>query len=80
MKKKTNPATTWTTVEYTLPADKTRAFFTVTNTLGVTVMSAELNGKQGQKVIDLRGLANGMYVYSVRCGNYVQTGKLAVTK
>ena len=75
-----NPATTWTTVEYTLPADKTRAFFTVTNTLGVTVMSAELNGKQGQKVIDLRGLANGMYVYSVRCGNYVQTGKLAVTK
>ena len=44
------------------------------------VMSTELNGKQGQKVIDLRGLANGMYVYSVRCGNYVQTGKLAVTK
>jgi len=75
-----NPATTWTTVEYTLPADKTQAFFTVTNTLGVTMISEELNGRQGQKVLDLRGLANGIYVYTVRCGEYVQTGKLIITK
>lgn len=75
-----NPATTWTTVEYTLPADKTQAFFTVTNTLGVTMISEELNGRQGQKVLDLRGLANGMYVYTIRCGEYVQTGKLVITK
>ena len=71
---------TWTKVEYTLPADKIQAFFTVTNTLGVTVISEELNGRQGQKVLDLRSLANGMYVYTIRCGEYMQTGKLVITK
>ena len=75
-----NPATTWVTVEYTLPADKSQAIITVTNTLGVTVMSTELNGKQGQKVLDLRGLADGFYLYTVQCGKHVYTGKLVVTK
>ena len=75
-----NPATTWATVEYTLPGDMSKASFTVTNTLGVTVMSPELNGKQGQKVLDLRGLADGVYVYSVRCGDRITTGKLIITK
>ena len=75
-----NPATTWATVEYTLPGDMSKASFTVTNTLGVTVMSTELNGKQGQKVLDLRGLADGVYVYSVRCGDRITTGKLIITK
>ena len=75
-----NPATTWATVEYTLPTDKSQAIFTVTNTLGVKVMSTELNGKQGQKVLDLHGLADGVYVYSVRCGELINTGKLMITK
>ncbi len=44
------------------------------------VMSTELNGKQGQKVLDLRGLADGVYVYSVRCGDRITTGKLIITK
>ena len=44
------------------------------------VMSTELNGKQGQKVRDLRGLADGFYVYSVRCGDRITTGKLIITK
>lgn len=75
-----NPATTWAMVEYTLPADKSQAMITVTNTLGVTVMSTELNGKQGQKVLDLCGLADGVYMYSVRSGEYINIGKLMVTK
>ncbi len=75
-----NPATTWTTVEYTLPADKSQASFSVTNTLGVIVMSTELNGKQGQKVLDLHGLADGVYFYTIRCGEYTTTGKLVITK
>ena len=40
------------------------------------VMSTELNGKQGQKVLDLRGLADGFYVYSVRCGDRITTGNV----
>ncbi|WP_373728269.1 T9SS type A sorting domain-containing protein [Bacteroides heparinolyticus] len=75
-----NPATTWATVDYTLPTKLSKATISVTNALGITVMTDELNGNQGQKVIDLRPLANGVYVYTVRCGECVRTGKLVITK
>lgn len=77
---KPNPAATWTTVDYTLPAKMPQATIRVTNALGVTVMTAELNGNQGQKVLDLRNLADGVYVYTISCGEYVQTGKLVIAK
>ena len=77
---KPNPATTWTAVDYTLPAKLSKATMTVSNALGVTVMSTELNGNQGQKVLDLRGLADGVYLYTIRCGEYVQSGKLVIAK
>ena len=48
--------------------------------MGVKVMEVELYGNQGSKVLDLRGLAAGVYVYSIRCGEYVQPGKLVITK
>ena len=75
-----NPATTWTTVDYTFPAKMSKATVTIDNTLGVSVMSTELKGNQGQKVLDLRGLADGVYVYTVSCGEYVHSGKLVITK
>ena len=75
-----NPATTWTTVDYTLPAKTSKATVTIANTLGVSVVSTELDGSQGQKVLDLRGLADGVYVYTVCCGELIHTGKLVVTK
>ena len=77
---KPNPATTWTAVDYTLPAKLSKATITVSNALGVIVMSTELNGNQGQKVLDLRGFADGVYLYTIRCGEYVQTGKLVIAK
>ena len=75
-----NPANTWAAIDYTLPAGATKATFTLTNALGVAVMTAELNGNQGQKVLDLRPLAAGVYGYAVRCGEYVQNGKIVITK
>jgi hypothetical protein len=75
-----NPASTWATVDYALPSDKSQAVFTLTNTFGIAVMSTELNGRQGQKVLDLRNLADGVYVYTIRSGEYSITGKLVVTK
>ena len=75
-----NPASTWAAVDYTLPADAATATLTLTNTLGVAVMTAELNGSQGQKVLDLRPLAAGVYGYAVQCGGHVQNGKIVVTK
>ena len=75
-----NPASTWAAIDYTLPAGATKATLILTNTLGVAVMTAELNGNQGQKVLDLRPLAAGVYGYSVRCGEHVMNGKIVVTK
>ena len=77
---KPNPASTWTAVDFILPADAIKATINVTNALGITVFSSELNGNQGQKVLDLRHLSDGVYVYTVQCGEYVQTGKLVITK
>jgi hypothetical protein len=77
---KPNPASTWVSIDYNLPANTTTATLSVANALGVTVFSEKLNGQQGQKILDLRSLANGIYVYSIRCGEYVLTGKLVVTK
>ena len=75
-----NPATTWAAIDYTLPGGAAKATLTLTNALGVAVMTTELNGNQGQKVLDLRPLAAGVYGYALRCGEYVLNGKIIVTK
>ena len=75
-----NPATTWTTVNYNLPGNTTKAVLTLTNMLGVNVLTKELDGTQGNKVIDLRGLATGVYVYTIRYEQFTETGKLVITK
>lgn len=75
-----NPATTWMAVDFTLPNKVTKALFTLTNTIGVEVLNVELNGSQGQKVLDLRHLPNGVYVYFVRCVGLKHTGKLVIAK
>lgn len=75
-----NPATTWTVVDYTLPNKVTKAMCTLTNALGVKVLDAELNGNKGQKVLDLRNLPDGVYIYSVNCEGCSQTGKIVIGK
>lgn len=75
-----NPATTWTTIDYTLPAKAPKAILTITNAVGVNVLSKELEGVQNSKVLDLRGLAAGVYIYTIRCGQCVEKGKLVITK
>jgi hypothetical protein len=40
----------------------------------------ELAGMQGQKVIDLRNLADGVYVYTVKCEGLSQSGKLMIVR
>ena len=75
-----NPATTWATVMYSLPVDATKASFNLTNAVGITVATYDLPGNEAQKVLDLRGLADGVYTYNVRCGKYLQTGKMVIVK
>ena len=75
-----NPATTWATVDYTLPASAPSASLCLTNTYGVTVANYELSAGGTQKVLDLRFLADGVYFYTVLCGKHSQTGKLIIVK
>ena len=75
-----SPATATATVAYTLPGKATRATLELANTLGVTVLSAELSGNRGSMTLDLIRLAAGVYCYTVRCGELVETGKLVVVK
>ena len=77
---KPNPATTWTAVDFTLPNKDSKANLTITNALGVVVQNVDLNGNSGQRVLDLRNLANGLYIITVKCGELSQTEKLIIAK
>lgn len=75
-----NPANTWIAVDYTLPAGAAKAQMRIVNALGMTVATYDLQGKETQKVLDLRDLASGVYTYTVFCGKYSQNGKLVIVK
>jgi hypothetical protein len=75
-----NPATTWMAIDFTLPNKVTKASFSLINTFGIEVQNVELNGNQGQRVIDLSHLPDGVYVYVVSCTGLLYTGKLVITK
>ena len=71
-----NPASAWTEIDFTLPAEEKRATLVITNVLGVNVMTIELIGNHGRKTLFLENLPSGVYNYFIRCGEYVVTGKL----
>ena len=75
-----NPATTWVAIDYTLPNGNAKAELSIFNAMGVKVKQVELDGNQGQKVLDLRELSNGVYTITVLCGEYYLTEKLVITK
>ena len=70
-----NPATTNVEVSYTLPEGMTSATLVMTNTLGVNVMTAHLDGNN-KTTLSLEELPSGIYFYTIRCGENVKTGKL----
>ena len=71
-----NPASSWSEIEYTLPADYNKAELVITNALGINVIKEELIGNHGRKTLFLENLPSGVYTYFIRCGEYVKTGKL----
>ena len=77
---KPNPATTWVAIDFNLPGDAKTAVVEIVNSLGEKVMLSQLNGNVGQKVLDLRELAGGVYTITILCGEYYLTEKLIVTK
>jgi hypothetical protein len=75
-----NPASTWVTIEYSLPSDANKAQMRIINTLGMTVATYDLQGKESQKILDLRDLTSGVYTYVVSCGRFSNKGKLVIVK
>lgn len=75
-----NPAANWISVEYKLPDGWSEASFVITNMLGIKNASVCLEGNQGCKVIDLTNMASGIYSCILRCGSFVKTEKLVITK
>ncbi len=75
-----NPATAWVTVDYTLPDGNTKAELSIFNTMGIKVKQMELDGNQGQKVIDLHEFARGVYTCAIGCDEYFQIKKLVIGK
>ena len=75
-----NPASTWVVVDYSLPVGVTEAQMRIVNLHGVTVATYNLQGKESQKVLDLRDLPDGVYIYTVFCGKHTQTSKLVIVK
>jgi hypothetical protein len=71
-----NPATTNVEISYTLPEGMTSATLVMTNTLGVNVMTAHLDGDNGKTTLSLEELPSGIYFYTIKCGENVKTGKL----
>ena len=63
-------------VSYTLPDHMERAVLTLTNTLGVTVLTTMLEGDNGSKTIELDGLPSGVYFVNIAD----HTGKTCVGK
>lgn len=75
-----NPAATWVEIDYMLPDPNKRAKLSFSNIIGVKVFECEFEGEQGKKVIDLRGWTDGLYIYTLQFEDYVQTGKLLISK
>lgn len=50
------------------------------NNEGKTVQTLQLQGKQGQKLVDTRKLKAGAYFYTFKTEGVVQAGKLIITK
>ncbi len=75
-----SPATTWATFEYHLPSKTSKSTITIVNQLGINVLETSIDGNKGAKTLDLSNLTIGVYTYVVRCGDYVKTGKLVITK
>ena len=75
-----NPAQDWTTFEYQLSSEESNGVITLVNAEGKTVQTLQLQGKQGQKLVDTRKLKAGAYFYTFKTEGVVQAGKLIITK
>lgn len=72
------PAKDYIIVSYNLPTD--HATLTITNNLGMTVRTVNIEGKQGKKVVSLTEISAGVYACTIQGEGFTKTEKIVVTK
>ena len=75
-----NPTSNWVAFDYTLPIGTKDALITINDMLGRTVKIINIDAKLQQKVVNLRDIPNGIYSYTLRCGELVQTNKIVINR
>jgi len=75
-----NPTSSQVRVNYTLPEGCQQALLELVTTLGIKVESVVLEGERGSKEVLLENLSQGVYGYTVRCGDDVLSGKLIIMR
>ena len=75
-----NPTSSQVRVNYTLPEGCQQALLELVTTLGIKVESVVLEGEKGSKEVLLENLSQGVYGYTVRCGDDVLSGKLIIMR
>lgn len=70
-----NPASSFTTFSYELPAQTRNAYLSIRNMLGSEINNVVLDRDSGKAVVNTDQLASGMYLYSL-----VIDGKISFTK
>ncbi len=77
---KPNPANEWAAFEYKFPKEETYATLEISDGKGNKIESFVLNGNQGQKLWDIRGIAAGTYIYTIKVAGFTKSGKLVISK
>lgn len=74
-----NPSGTTTTIGYNLP-ENGQANLVLRDVLGNEIQSQQVDGQQGENqwIIDVSGLADGVYFYELQFGDQVVTKRLVV--
>jgi hypothetical protein len=77
---KPNPASEWTTFNYTLPDSKTEGIIKISDVNGKIFETIVVSGIQGQKVWDTRKIQPGVYIYTFSVNGISKSGKIVITK
>lgn len=76
-----NPASSQTSFDYVLPQSASSATIRIHNLLGAVVREAVLTERSGKATIDISGLNDGVYFYSVVVNNQtIETKRLIVSR
>ncbi len=75
-----NPANQWSSVHYTLPINENEALLTIMDAQGRQLRSITVSGTEGQKLIDLRDLDAGLYLYTITTKSLTKSGKLIISR